>query len=75
MWRKLGKEESVEPVSTGVCVTIPIGTHFQFRALGDEPLCAIGVTMPPWPGATEARVVVGRWTPTPWPRSPAPQEP
>jgi mannose-6-phosphate isomerase-like protein (cupin superfamily) len=74
MWRKLGEQESVEPVATGVCMTIPAGTHFQFRALGDEPLSAIGVTMPPWPGETEARVVVGRWTPTARRRPPAPQE-
>ena len=24
-------------VSPGVCLTIPLGTHFQFRAIGDAP--------------------------------------
>ncbi len=29
-----------------------------------EPLAAIGVTMPPWPGDGEASAVEGRWAPT-----------
>ena len=62
MWRKLGDQERVEPVEAGVCITIPVGTHFQFRSFGPDPLCAIGATMPPWPGGDEAYVVEGRWT-------------
>src|SRR5687767_1613867 len=54
MWRKLNDEESVVPVDPGVCITLPQGTHFQFRAFGFEPLAALGVTMPPWPGEGEA---------------------
>jgi mannose-6-phosphate isomerase-like protein (cupin superfamily) len=64
MWRKLNQREEVVPVKSGVCLTIPVGTHFQFRSLGPEPLAAIGVTMPPWPGEGEAYEVAGRWTPT-----------
>ena len=41
-----------------------VGTHFQFRTLGDEPLTIVGVTMPPWPGEDEAVEVNGMWTPT-----------
>ena len=52
------------PVEAGVCVTIPLGTHFQFRSLGDEPLAALAVTMPPWPGDDEAVVVTGQWAST-----------
>ena len=44
-----------------VSVTIPLGTHFQFRAVGVEPLMIVGVTMPPWPGDGEAVVVPGTW--------------
>ena len=51
-------------VEAGVCLTIPHGTHFQFRSLGDEPLAAVGVTMPPWPGEGESYQVEGKWTPT-----------
>ena len=63
IWRRQGLREEVTPVESGVCVTIPVGTHFQFRALGSEPLRAVGVTMPPWPGVDEAVRVSGKWTP------------
>lgn len=61
MWLKTGEREEVVVVDTGVCVSIPVGTHFQFRALGVEPLAAVGVTMPPWPGDGEAYPVEGPW--------------
>lgn len=64
MWRKLGDQEEEVPVDPGVCITIPVGTHFQFRSFGYEPLAALGVTMPPWPGEGEAYQVEGKWTPT-----------
>ncbi len=64
MWRKAGDDEAVVPVSSGVCITIPLGTSFQFRAGRDEPLAAIGATIPPWPGAGEALIVSGPWEPT-----------
>ena len=61
MWRKLESQEEVVPVESGVCITIPLGTWFQFRALGTEPLRALGVTMPPWPGEGEAYEIPGKW--------------
>jgi len=64
MWRRQGTHEEVVAVEPGVCLTIPLGTHFQFRALGDKPLAAIGITMPPWPGEGEAISVEGKWPPT-----------
>lgn len=64
MWRKSGDQEEVVVVEAGVCLTIPLGTRFQFRSFGEEPLAAIGVTMPPWPGEGEAVVVDGKWEPT-----------
>lgn len=63
MWRKLDDHEETVAVEPGVCITIPLGTHFQFRSFGDEPLAAVGVTMPPWPGEGEAYEVPGRWAP------------
>jgi aspartate racemase len=71
MWRKSEDHEQVVRVSAGVCVTIPLGTSFQFRADGDESLAAIGATIPPWPGADEAVIVSGPWEPT---VHPAPSE-
>ena len=62
MWRKLNDRENVTEVEAGVCITIPVGTHFQFRAFDKEPLTAVGATMPPWPGEGEAYRVQGKWT-------------
>ena len=64
MWRKQAEAEEVVSVHAGVCITIPLGTHFQFRAFGNEHLTAIGVTMPPWPGECEAYSVKGKWQAT-----------
>jgi mannose-6-phosphate isomerase-like protein (cupin superfamily) len=64
MWRKLGNREEVVALSPGVTLSLPLGTHFQFRSSGSEPLAAIGVTMPPWPGDEEAFEVEGKWLPT-----------
>jgi len=64
MWRKLGIQEETVGVSAGVSITIPTGAHFQFRSDSDEPLVAVGVTMPPWPGEEEARFVEGIWEAT-----------
>jgi mannose-6-phosphate isomerase-like protein (cupin superfamily) len=64
LWRRLGDEESVVPVAPGVSVTIPLGTHFQFRASLDAPLAFVAITMPPWPGEAEAFRVAGRWSAT-----------
>lgn len=61
MWRKQGEREETIPMEPGVCLSIPVGTQFQFRSLGYEALAAIGVTMPPWPGAGEADEVDGKW--------------
>ena len=59
MWRRQDRVEDVVVLEPGVCLTIPLGTEFQFRNLGDEPLAAIGMTMPPWPGDDEAVLVDG----------------
>ena len=64
MWRKQGDREEIVAVEPGVCITIPRGTHFQFRTVGDDSLEAVGVVIPPWPGAEEAVIVKGKWEPT-----------
>ena len=65
MWRRLGDRSEIVELSPGVSVAIPTGAHFQFRSDSDEGLEAVGVTMPPWPGADEAYPVEGPWQPTP----------
>jgi len=64
MWRsQAGREETVALVP-GVCLTIPVGTRFQFRAAADQPVSAVAVTLPPWPGEGEAVFVEGPWAPS-----------
>jgi len=61
MWRRQAERQQTVPLRSGTCVSIPAGTHFQFRADSSGPLAAVGVTMPPWPGAGEAYEVSGAW--------------
>ena len=61
MWRRHGARQETVPLAPGTCVSIPAGTHFQFRATAREPLAAVGVTMPPWPGPGEAYQVPSAW--------------
>jgi mannose-6-phosphate isomerase-like protein (cupin superfamily) len=61
LWRKNETAEEVIDVHPGVSISIPVGTHFQFRTTSEDPLEAIGTTMPPWPGDNEAFEVKGIW--------------
>lgn len=69
MWRRDsgGREKFVE-LRAGTSVSIPLGTHFQFRSFGHEPLSVVGVTVPGWPNdpdaPDEAIAVDGRWEAT-----------
>jgi mannose-6-phosphate isomerase-like protein (cupin superfamily) len=63
MWRRQGEHEEIVALRPGVCLTIPLGAQFQFRASNENSLAAIGVTMPPWPGEGEAMGVAGPWQP------------
>lgn len=63
VWRSTS-EPQVTPVSPGISLTIPVGTHFQFRSTGTSPLCFVIVTMPAWSGDHEAYRVTDHWTPT-----------
>lgn len=64
MWRKQGEREETTALEAGVCLTIPQGTHFQFRASASEAVSAVAVTIPPWPGEGEAVRVAGPWEPS-----------
>jgi mannose-6-phosphate isomerase-like protein (cupin superfamily) len=66
MWRRQAGREETVPLRPGICVSIPAGTHFQFRSTSGGPLAAVAVTMPPWPGGQEAYGVPG-----PWPADPS----
>ena len=64
LWRRVDEMEAVTPIRPGLSISIAVGTEFQFRNDGTEPLVAIGTTMPPWPGTDEAYVVEGKWPPS-----------
>lgn len=63
MWLCQHGREEVVSLAPGTCVSIPVGTSFQFRCLGEESVTAVAVTMPPWPGEDEAFEVQGAWEP------------
>ena len=64
IWRRSGETEHVVDAAPGLCLTIPLGTHFQFRAEPQAPFAFLAVTMPPWPGGDEAFPVIGPWRAT-----------
>src|SRR4030095_6043193 len=51
MWRRQGDREEVVSLEPGVCLTIPRGTHFQFRSFGENALAPVGGTNPHVPGS------------------------
>ena len=61
MWRSQNGREETVFMEPGVCLTVPVGTSFQFRASAGEAVAAVGFTMPPWPGEGEAILVTGPW--------------
>ncbi|WP_262266354.1 cupin domain-containing protein [Microvirga yunnanensis] len=64
MWRRSHPHEEIVDLEPGLAITIPPETCFQFRSVSPEPLTAVGTTMPPWPGESEAYAVEGVWSPT-----------
>jgi mannose-6-phosphate isomerase-like protein (cupin superfamily) len=64
MWRRQDGREEIVVLEPGVSLSIPVGTEFQFRSFGSQPLGVVGVTMPPWQDDSDAVKVQGRWTPT-----------
>ncbi len=65
MWRRQDGREAVIDLVPGLCLSIPLGTAFQFRAAADAPLAAVAVTLPPWPGDGEAMPIEGPWAASP----------
>ncbi len=64
IWRSGETGEEMASLEPGVSIDIPVGTAFQYRCTGAEPLQFLCVTMPPWPGDDEATLTEGPWTPT-----------
>jgi mannose-6-phosphate isomerase-like protein (cupin superfamily) len=64
IWRRDSSGEETTVLERGVSVGIPVGTAFQYRCGAGEPLEFLCISMPPWPGDSEATVVEGPWEPT-----------
>jgi len=64
IWRRDAEGERITPLRSGTSIDIPVGTAFQYRCTGGEPLRFICVTIPPWPGNHEATFLDGSWPPS-----------
>jgi mannose-6-phosphate isomerase-like protein (cupin superfamily) len=64
LWRKQAAREEIVALGPGVCVSLPKGTQFQFRASQSEGVRIVAATIPRWPGDGEAEFVAGPWAPT-----------
>ena len=62
IWRANSDFEEVVKVAAGDSLTIPVGTGFQFRTIGDVAFEFVMCTMPPWPDADEAIYIEGFWS-------------
>jgi mannose-6-phosphate isomerase-like protein (cupin superfamily) len=64
IWRDDGKESCITVLVPGTSIDIPVGTAFQYRNVSDVDLKFICITMPPWPGETEATYIKDKWQST-----------
>jgi len=64
IWRRDATGEGTTALEAGVSIDIPVGTGFQYRCTGTEPLQFLCISMPPWPGDDEATIISGPWAPT-----------
>lgn len=64
IWRNDGVDSSVTKLVPGTSIDIPVRTAFQYRNVAGSDLKFICVTMPPWPGESEATFIEGIWQPT-----------
>ena len=64
IWRRDSAGEETVVLGSGVSIDIPVGTAFQYRCTGVDPLQFLCICMPRWPGHTAATVIEGPWEPT-----------
>ncbi|MBT8101261.1 MAG: cupin domain-containing protein [Gammaproteobacteria bacterium] len=64
IWRDDGVSSDVTELRPGTSIDIPVGTSFQYRNVSETELKFICVTIPQWPGESEATFVDGKWAPT-----------
>ena len=64
IWRDDGETSTTTELLPGTAIDIPVGTAFQYRNVSDVDLKFICISMPPWPGDSEAAIIKGKWQPT-----------
>jgi len=64
IWREDEEESCVTALTPGTAIDIPVGTKFQYRNPSEVELKFICISMPPWPGDSEASFISGPWQPT-----------
>ena len=64
IWRRDATGEETTDLRKGVSIDIPVGTAFQYRCTGSDPLQFLCISMPRWPGDSEATVIEGPGEPT-----------
>jgi len=64
IWRDDGLESYVTNLVPGTFIDIPLGTAFQYRNVSNLDLKFICISMPPWPGDSQAAYIDGKWQPT-----------
>jgi mannose-6-phosphate isomerase-like protein (cupin superfamily) len=64
IWRRDGTGEETTVLRRGASIDIPVGTAFQYRCTGVDPLQFLCISMPRWRGDKEATVIQGPWKPT-----------
>ena len=63
IWRRDATGEETTDLVPGVSIDIPVGTQFQYRCTGADPLRFLCISMPRWPGHHEATIIEGPWEP------------
>ena len=64
IWRRDGAGEQTTRLTPGVSIDTPVGTAFQYRCTGGDPLQFLCISMPRWPGDEEATIIEGPWMPS-----------
>jgi mannose-6-phosphate isomerase-like protein (cupin superfamily) len=59
IWRRDDTGEETIDLSPGLSIDIPVGTAFQYRCTGSNPLEFLCISMPRWPGDKEATIIEG----------------
>lgn len=65
IWRRDNTRQEYTVLEPGVAIDIPVGTAFQYRCAGPDPLRFLCIAMPPWPGTGRRPSSTARGRPPP----------